>query len=71
MSEDWSLQSPVPHQNPNKMAKFIVSRTAYYEESVEIEAQTREEAIKIAQTTGKLDWNSQFLETDHYEAEEE
>ena len=53
------------------MAKFIVSRTAYYEESVEIEAQTREEAIKIAQTTGKLDWNSQFLETDHYEAEEE
>jgi len=29
-----------------------------YEESVEIEAQTREEAIKIAQTTGKLDWNT-------------
>lgn len=53
------------------MKTYIVSRMAYFDERVEIEAETEQEAIEIAQTTSGLDWERTFLETDNYEIAEE
>ena len=52
------------------MNKYTVTRTVYLTETVEVEAETKEHAIEIAKTAS-LQWDSEFLETDFYEAEEE
>lgn len=46
---------------------FKVQRQVIYSQVLEIEANNEDEAIEIAKTTGNVDVDKTFLDTDYYE----
>lgn len=49
--------------------KYRVTRQVIYQQTIEVEADSNEEAIEIAQATPVDEVEKVFLDTDYYEAE--
>lgn len=53
------------------MAKYIVSRMVYHDDRIEVEAESKDEAIDKAYHTPDDQWSRTFLSFNDYEAMEE
>ena len=53
------------------MKKYFVSRQVIYEQTVEVLANSEDEAIEIARTVSTLDAEKTFLDTDYYQIVDE
>ena len=53
------------------MNKYIINRQVIYSQSLEVEAESEEQAIEIAETTSILVADMDFLCTDFYNIEDE